>query len=370
MLGIKLYKEKISRDVKAIGRLMISMGLYYFHILNLFRFINRKLQRNESIKILAYHNIGNGKYLNLDVPEEMFRNHIEFLIRHNFNIISLGDAVKLLKSTHPIPKDTIVITFDDGYKSMYTSVFPLVKKYNIPITIFLCVDPLEKQYPLFIDALIYAVDNSIEKTLDLSSFGLKNYSLKSSPLKEQAIREINEYSKILCKLKKEKLLAFIFEQLKVDIASPELRNKMLSWDEIKEMKRYAVTFGAHSLSHPVLSNIPLGDAEKEIFTSKKLIEEKLDENITLFAYPYGSNKDFNIEVVKVVEQNGFSCACTLLAGDNKKGDNLFSLKRIMIINNISIKPLMIFSTALFATKISGIFDVLLFKPSAKQNSIA
>jgi len=364
MDDIWLHIEKISREIKRLVYLILSLGLYYTGAINLFRLTSRLMKREGTIKILAYHNIGNGKYLDLDVPEKVFESQIEYLVKNRYNIISLEKAIRLLQSEAPIPPNTVVITFDDGYKSMYTSVLPLVKKYKIPVTIFLAVGPIENQIPLFVDAIIYAIDKTARESIDLSPFGLGKYFLKSRSSKERAISKINDYSKTLSTADRKRLLEYIFRELDVDMACRELKEKMLSWEEIKEMKRYGVSFGAHTISHPLLTKIPLQEAIFEIIQSKKAIQEKIGDDVTFFAYPYGLLDSFNYDIARAVEKNGFLCACTLLRGSNKKGDDLFSLKRNTVTNMLSFKSLLVFSKAVFATQISGIIDLLLFRSSS------
>ena len=62
---------------------------------------------------------------------------------------------------------------------------------------------------------------------------------------------------------------------------------MLSWGEIKEMRRCGVTFGAHTLTHPDLTRLPLAQAQAEICGSKEIIENALGEPANCFAYPFG-----------------------------------------------------------------------------------
>lgn len=352
-----LYKRKIISDIKSIIRLIISIGLYYSGAIELFRYLKKKFKKTNGIKILTYHDISDKSYLGLHIPPEVFYNHIDYLITHNYNIISLVEAVNLLKNDEPIPADTVVITFDDVYKSFYTTVFPIVKKYRVPVTIFICTEPIETRIPLFIDALIYAFENTSKKKIDLTSWNLKVYQLNSYVLKEDAIAEINEYSKKLNTEDRRKFLEFIFNQLEIDLYSQTLSNEILLWDEIIEMsKNDFIEFGAHTINHSSLSRISIDEVSDEIWASKFLIQQRLDKEIKLFAYPFGSSKDISEEVKTIVAQNGFLCGCSLHKGDNKKGEDLFLLKRMCVSNQIHFKPLRIFSKAVFATQMSGILN--------------
>jgi peptidoglycan/xylan/chitin deacetylase (PgdA/CDA1 family) len=85
--------------------------------------------------VLMYHSVGEDNSF-FTVKSSEFEKQIEYLKKNSFNVISLGQLEKYLK-IKKIPPKTIVITFDDGYENNYTEAFPIIKKYKIPITIFL-----------------------------------------------------------------------------------------------------------------------------------------------------------------------------------------------------------------------------------------
>jgi peptidoglycan/xylan/chitin deacetylase (PgdA/CDA1 family) len=98
------------------------------------------------VPILMYHNIDEHyKESRLSVSPQSFSGQMEFLKRHNYNIVSLERLTQLVESKRPIPYKTVAITFDDGYLNNYTEAFPILKRYNIPATIFVVVDKVGRQ---------------------------------------------------------------------------------------------------------------------------------------------------------------------------------------------------------------------------------
>ena len=81
---------------------------------------------------------------------------------------------------------------------------------------------------------------------------------------------------------------------------PDLEGRrMLSWDQINEMQRWGINLGAHTLTHPDLTSLPLDRTYAEIFESKCIIEKTLSCSVDCFAYPFGKIDDnrFSLEVV-------------------------------------------------------------------------
>jgi peptidoglycan/xylan/chitin deacetylase (PgdA/CDA1 family) len=106
---------------------------------------------------------------------------------------------------------------------------------------------------------------------------------------------------------------------------PSLQGRpMLSWKEISEMSRHGVTFGAHTLTHPDLTSLPLHQAEGEIRQSKEIIEDRLSSPVTFFAYPFGR---WNHSLRELIRQN-FTCACSAELSLNSKTSDIFALERV------------------------------------------
>jgi peptidoglycan/xylan/chitin deacetylase (PgdA/CDA1 family) len=118
----------------------------------------------------------------------------------------------------------------------------------------------------------------------------------------------------------------------------------LSWKDAEKMDEL-VEFGAHTLSHPKLTEIDARDARREIVDSKKLIEKKLKRRVSVFAYPYG---DFNGKVKNVVKEAGFSCAVSCISGGNDKNTGIFELRRIGVTHENDLTA--------FKVKINGSLD--------------
>ena len=89
-----------------------------------------------SIPILMYHEIGNGPN-SLYVSQENFRAQMHYLRSNNYNIVTMVEARDMLVKGD-IPPKTAVITFDDGYVSVYTRAWPILQEYGFPATVYVC----------------------------------------------------------------------------------------------------------------------------------------------------------------------------------------------------------------------------------------
>lgn len=88
--------------------------------------------------ILNYHNISDIE-TEATVSPAHFRDQIEMLREKGYNIISLAQLSEFLAGKQDIPSNAVVITFDDGYQSVYQYAYPVLLADNLPASIFIIV---------------------------------------------------------------------------------------------------------------------------------------------------------------------------------------------------------------------------------------
>ncbi len=99
-------------------------------------FLYQKVLLGKPASILMYHSVSRSEHFFTVTPED-FAEQMKYLHDQNYSVVSFRDLLFLVTHKKPIPQKTVVLTFDDGYADNYTEVFPIIKKYNFPITIFL-----------------------------------------------------------------------------------------------------------------------------------------------------------------------------------------------------------------------------------------
>lgn len=98
--------------------------------------------RLNSVPILLYHDIG--ERTNYSTPYETLRTHFELFRERNIRVVSLKELVSAVESGMPFQEKVIVLTFDDGCRSHYRKLIPLVKEFGYPVTLFLYTDVIDR----------------------------------------------------------------------------------------------------------------------------------------------------------------------------------------------------------------------------------
>ncbi|MFH1888708.1 MAG: polysaccharide deacetylase family protein [Candidatus Omnitrophota bacterium] len=97
---------------------------------------------NYTVPIAMYHSVDPHALPQnrLALTPETFERQMRFLKNNNYNVLSLEPIAALIEEGKRVPHKTVSITFDDGYKDNYIYAFPILKKYNLPATIFIIID--------------------------------------------------------------------------------------------------------------------------------------------------------------------------------------------------------------------------------------
>ncbi len=99
-----------------------------------------------TVTVLIYHHFGDDRYPTTDVPLDDFRAQMAYLLANHYRVIPLAELVRDLTAGTPLPDRAVVITIDDGYRSIYDRAWPILKSFGYPFTVFLYVEGLEKHY--------------------------------------------------------------------------------------------------------------------------------------------------------------------------------------------------------------------------------
>jgi peptidoglycan/xylan/chitin deacetylase (PgdA/CDA1 family) len=256
-------------------------------------FVFREFIQRHRITFILFH----------DVQADLFEQHVHYLLK-NYHIISLQQYLNARKDPRStLPLKSLVITFDDGLKRNF-DLLPIIKKYRIPVTIFLCSSIVctHRRYWMGVQLSDYPIE--VLKRMPASE--RDHVLLKSGfdPMKESAVRE------------------------------------SLAFDEIEEMKDY-VDFQSHTRFHAILPYCENDRAEDEILTSKRELEAKLHSAVTSISYPNG---DYSERDLILAKKSGYELGITVDFGFNTLRTDAFRLKRLCIRDNADRDELIVKAT--------------------------
>ena len=98
-----------------------------------------------SAVILVYHRFGEGQFPSTNIRMEQFKSHILELRRKRYNILPITEIIQKIDNKEKLPDFTIGLSIDDAYSSVYEKAWPLLREANIPFTLFISTDVVDRQ---------------------------------------------------------------------------------------------------------------------------------------------------------------------------------------------------------------------------------
>ena len=284
----------------------------------------RSILTKSQALVLEYHRVSRrtDNWSQETISPEAFQRHIRHFYR-NYDLLPLDELVQYVRTRRRLGKPALAITFDDGYMDSYTCAYPILAKYSVPTTIFLASGHVGTDKLFWWNKVGYVVGRTAAKRLELDEAG--TYAVKLDSNRRQVASKIVKRLASLAEDRKNSLIEKLVSDCKVEIPDDVGRGLLLSWDDVREMSEKGIDFGAHSVTHPVLTNMSLDRAAWEIRQSKEDIERRLGRKVKFFSYPMGY---FNAGIVRIVQASGFEAALTEHPSWIGRETNIYVLDRM------------------------------------------
>jgi len=315
-----IIKKIIIIFLSYIGKIRLKFGNNYLIVLMYHRVLPKNYEKLSSVQPGMY------------VTPQSLKKHIQ-LISEYVEIVHLDRYLEDMSAGRKVPSRACAITFDDGWKDNYQYGFDVLKETKSPASIYLVSEMIgsnEHFWPEEITRLCHSIlENTrlgfekhesyqwlmrigFDTELDLSD------NIKVQNCMETVINNAKEYPENI-------IIEYINEIKKYAKIKEESDSELLSWDEVNEMKNSGLLcFGSHTKNHVRLNdNIDLNIMVEEIRDSKRMIDEKLGQNTSLFCFPNGDMCKQALELAEKYYEHGL----TTERGINRK-DLQFLLKRI------------------------------------------
>jgi len=282
-----------------------------------------------SVSVVMYHyvrDLNNSRYPKIKgLLTSEFIGQLDYIQRF-YNVISVSELINAIYSNNKLPKNALLLTFDDGFIDHFTTVFPILTERNLQGCFFPSAKPILHNEVLDVHKIhfILASDaNTLEIISDI-------YYLLDKCHNKYNLRTNEQYFKKLAKKNRFDTKEIVFikrllqtelpEELRKIIAS-ELFEKYvssneisfanelyMSVDQLKCMNRNGMHVGIHGYDHYWLGDMDSDIQEKEIDLSLdflKMVGSNIDSWV--MCYPYGS---YNDSLIRLLKKKGCKLAFT------------------------------------------------------------
>lgn len=263
----------------------------------------------------------------LSVSVEAFERQLAYFTK-NYNCLSVAEAVSALKEAS-LPKRSLILTFDDGYRDNFSLALPLLKQYQVPATIFVSTAFIDNKLKPWWDELALVLEYADRISFKWQGRTYK-FLLRSIKEKYRAFNNLDALFKTLDIQGRAELLRLIKGK---EFSSISANLPMLSAEELFEFSREPlITIGAHTVNHAALRPLTKSAQYQELSESKRYLTELLGKTPAYMAYPYGEAGQVKSAETEVAKELGYEAAFTTRSGQlhSEHSEHLFALPRVAI----------------------------------------
>ncbi len=296
-----------------MGRLSSAVGLP--HLLS-------KIKSAPSLQVLNYHRVGDSQMTPYDsgtfsCRTENLDRQVKWL-KSRYRILTLNEAVEVIHGEKELEGNSILLTFDDGYRDNYDAAFPVLRENKVSGTFFLATGFVGTGRIPWWDTVAYIVKNSKRSRITIEYPEPMTFEL-SPPARANSIRQILRQYKRPETIDSDTFLRGLEEACDYSRPNGGAERCFMNWDETREMQRAGMSFGAHTDTHQILSKLPYERQVEELQNSRAIMERELETTIDTLAYPVGHRDMFTEVTFAALRETKYRTAFSFYSGVNQPG---------------------------------------------------
>ena len=318
------------------------------------------------LAVVTYHGVLPQGYVPVDagfdgnlVSAEMLRRQLRSLKKH-YNLISPADALAWREGRRALPPRAVLLTCDDGLLNCVTDMLPVLREQQVSCLFFVTGASVgNSRSMLWYEELFLLFLQASAGQFEITAEGIAIQGELGSREARRALwwNSVKQLSRIDAGRRSAFLRALrvrcgsqaeqVFDE---DDDVSRRRFGLLALAELRELVAAGMTIGAHTMSHPILSQLPPEAAYGEIFESRLKLEAVLQQRVWAFAYPFGDSQSVTPEVLAMAEKAGYAAAFMNFGGGLGTDLPPYALPRVHVTKAMNL--------AEFEAHVSGFYSRL------------
>lgn len=302
------WRERSQIMFAAALKRSLGYGLVHTPAVRLFQ---RPMGGVATVFVLHRFEVAKARHASTSVGH--LRKLLAYLRRNDYQLLSLDEVVRSFHGEGPPLRKAVAFTVDDGYLDQATVGAPTFAEFDCPVTIFLASGFLDGAVVPWWDVVQHAFERSTRREVRVTVGGTeRSYALVTREDRFQA--EMDFLARCKDATDGDRLAALEALAEAADVSPPERPlppDVPMSWEQARSLERTGVTFGPHTVTHPILSKVSRDTAEHEITESWRRLQQELDHPVAVFCYPNGRAVDFGDREIAIARDIGMKGALTV-----------------------------------------------------------
>ncbi len=307
------------------------------------------------LAVVTYHGVLPEGYKPVDacfdgnlITADALRKQLRFL-KANYNVISPEDALAWREGRFELPRRAVLLTCDDGLLNNLTDMLPVLQQENLRCLFFVTgASAGDQRTTLWYEDLFFVLYSAAAGEFEIAFEGV---AIRGE-FRSQQPRNVDWWNAVkrLSQARAETRRSFVRtagSQLGVDLPQrmggaddPSCRRfGLLTLPELRALAAVGMTIGAHTMSHPLLSQLPLELARDEVVNCRAQLEGALQARVWAFAYPFGDAASVTPQVLSMPQEAGYAAAFLNFGGGLGASLPAYALPRIHVTAEMNLAEL-------------------------------
>jgi peptidoglycan/xylan/chitin deacetylase (PgdA/CDA1 family) len=259
-----------------------------------------------------------------------------------------------------LPPRSVLLTCDDGLRNVLTDMLPVLQEASLSCLFFVLGAALAEASSMLWYEELYLMFLAAPEAfdLDLVEIGFHEHAAsrkEKRSLWSNLVRSLSRCESggrwgLLEKVRIQLGLSGNWDAEYQQDSARRNRFLMLNLAELRRLVAEGMSVGAHTMSHPMLSQLPPHSAWSEIAESRLILEQALGQRTWALAYPFGDSLSITPREVEMAERAGFVCAFLNIGGGFGARAPRFAMPRVHVTADMSL--------AEFEAHVSGFYRAL------------
>jgi peptidoglycan/xylan/chitin deacetylase (PgdA/CDA1 family) len=277
------------------------------------------------LAVVTYHGVLPQGYEKIDhdfdgslITGDEFRRQLQ-LLKTKYTVIAPEDVLAWCENGRELPPRAVLLTCDDGLVNNLTEMLPALEEESLRCLFFATGasandEPSTLWYEELFLLLLRAPAGSFKiSSADIEIGGMLAGRDQRRALWWNLVKQLSQCGagsrKAFLEAARLRLRTGDSDALFPANDLPSQRRfRLLNRAELKQLEAAGMTIGAHSMSHPLLSRLPLELARAEITESRACLEAVLGKRVWAFAYPFGDAQSVTPEILAMAKDAGYAAA--------------------------------------------------------------
>lgn len=271
-----------------------------------------------TVSILTYHHVAEDDPVYpydpgvADATPAQFRRQMEMLARYG-TPIGIDELIRAVDGA-PLPKNPVMVTFDDGYRSCHDVALPILRAVGMRATFFVATGYINERKLYWWERIAYCLSQArvpsaiitFPETLEVHARKPGAQRVLTDIVKNTPNLDVKRFVDELC--------AAFGVEWNDEIEATHTNNLIMSWDHVRALSRAGMDVESHSRWHRVLQTLDDDLLRDELGGSKRDLEAQLGRPCRAIAYPVGRRVAHVPRIITAVQAAGYRIGVTNASG--------------------------------------------------------